>query len=268
MVDLVTNSAWTPHVRSWSMDLAIATGLGLFLGLIGPFGSYFNGTFAQRAGFQILCFWLGTLIYGGGVRLLLRWQLPTSRLLLAIVLMTAVLTIPFSMIVSSIARAMWPFLASLPLFDWYLQGLVIALPVALGLTFVVKRRDRKAALRSEAKTVKAATDGLLGVFPSEVLCLQMEDHYVRVHTGSGSQLILVTMNQAIAALKPNQGLQVHRSWWVARGAVAEVETHGRNLRLRLVNGIVAPVARSAVATLRTAGWIETQGEQIRSTEAR
>jgi hypothetical protein len=37
-------------------------------------------------------------------------------------------------------------------------------------------------------------------------------------------------------------------------AVAE----GRNLRLQLVNGISAPVARSAVAMVREAGWLTNE----------
>jgi DNA-binding LytR/AlgR family response regulator len=83
----------------------------------------------------------------------------------------------------------------------------------------------------------------------------MEDHYVRVHTAAGSRLVLATLRQATAALDGADGQQVHRSWWVARKAVAGVEQHGRNLRLRLANGVTAPVARSAVAPLRAAGWI-------------
>ena len=99
------------------------------------------------------------------------------------------------------------------------------------------------------------TWGLLGVSPAEVLCLQMEDHYVRVHTRGGSRLVMATLGQAITALDGAEGLQVHRSWWVARRAVAHARRQGRNLRLELVNGIVAPVARAGVASVRAAGWI-------------
>ena len=83
----------------------------------------------------------------------------------------------------------------------------------------------------------------------------MEDHYVRVHAHAGSRLVQATLSQAIAALGGREGLQVHRSWWVASRAVVRAEAHGRNLRLRLANGVVAPVARSAVPTVRAAGWI-------------
>jgi DNA-binding LytR/AlgR family response regulator len=83
----------------------------------------------------------------------------------------------------------------------------------------------------------------------------MEDHYVRVHTADGSRLVLATLNQAMTAIGNADGLQVHRSWWVARKAVVRAVSEGRNLRLQLVNGLTAPVARSAVAMVREAGWL-------------
>jgi hypothetical protein len=40
--------------------------------------------------------------------------------------------------------------------------------------------------------------------------------------------------------------------------VVRAVTEGRNLRLQLVNGITAPVARSAVAMVREAGWLTNE----------
>jgi len=58
-----------------------------------------------------------------------------------------------------------------------------------------------------------------------------------------------------AGLSRVEGLQVHRSWWVARRAIAGVERDGRNLRLKLIDGETAPVSRASVAKLRAAGWL-------------
>ena len=82
------------------------------------------------------------------------------------------------------------------------------------------------------------------------------DHYVRVHTAAGSRLIHMPLNQAIGVLGAVDGLRTHRSWWVARHAVARIEGTPRSMTLRLSNGIVAPVARSSVAIIRSAGWLE------------
>jgi DNA-binding LytR/AlgR family response regulator len=80
----------------------------------------------------------------------------------------------------------------------------------------------------------------------DIVALQAEDHYVRVHTALGSELLLMRLSDAIAELDGRPGLRVHRSWWVARTAVVGCEARGRKLGLRLTNGLLAPVARNAV----------------------
>jgi DNA-binding LytR/AlgR family response regulator len=82
----------------------------------------------------------------------------------------------------------------------------------------------------------------------------MEDHYVRAHGPMGSALILMRMRDAMAELEGLPGLQVHRSWWVAREAVERVEREDGGLRLRLTNGMVVPVARSQVGAVRAQRW--------------
>src|SRR5262249_30412574 len=104
-----------------------------------------------------------------------------------------------------------------------------------------------------------APDDLLGCAPSEVLCLSMEDHYVRVHTAGGSRLVLATLAPAITALNGAPGQPNQRSLWAAEKAVAGAAAHGRNLRLTLVTGLTAPVARSSVAAVRAAGWLDAAG---------
>jgi DNA-binding LytR/AlgR family response regulator len=84
----------------------------------------------------------------------------------------------------------------------------------------------------------------------------MEDHYVRVHTPQGSDLVLTPLKEAMAELAAVDGLQVHRSWWVARSAVAGSASAGRNLKLRLANGMEVPVSRASIARLRASGWLE------------
>jgi DNA-binding LytR/AlgR family response regulator len=244
-------------LKDWAADLAIATAGGVLMGAMGPFGSYLNGPFWQRAVFQVACFWMGVGAFGLGARGLLRLRLDGQRFWAASAAMILVLTAPLAVAIQALARALWP---SRPVYrltwlDWYLEGLVTAIPVGLAFAALIRHRARQRSLREEAQGASPSAGGLLGAAPAQVLCLQMEDHYVRVHTAAGSRLVLATLKQATAALNGAEGQQVHRSWWVAKKAVAGVEQHGRNLRLRLVNGVKAPVARSAVAGLRAAGWI-------------
>jgi hypothetical protein len=254
----MSGARWREWAEDWAIDLAIGTACAVFLGLIGPFGSYFNGPAWQRVAFQIACFWLGVVIYGSMARAIARLRLKPAATWSAIIVGTAILTAPFQILVSGLGVAIWPILRVLKPLDWYVQGLLLAEPVVLGFTFLIRTRirNRERAREARAAAARPLSQGALGVPVSAVLCLQMEDHYVRVHTQAGSRLVLTTMTQALAAVEAVDGLQVHRSWWVARKAVCEAVAEGRNLRLRLVNGVMAPVARSAVGAVRAAGWME------------
>lgn len=241
--------------KDWAVDLAVATAGGAFLGLIGPFGSYFNGPAWQRAFFQIVCFWAGILIFGTVIRILMARRLKPPAFWGLLIGAILIIDAPFSIVVSRFAQMLWPRLHFPLSMEWYEQALITSTPVVIFYVFLHRWRDRQRRLAQEAAGAPPSREGLLGAAPSQVLCLQMEDHYVRVHTASGSRLVLATLSQAMAALDGARGLQVHRSWWVAEKAVERAEQHGRNLRLKLANGVTAPVARSAVAQVRAAGWI-------------
>lgn len=83
--------------------------------------------------------------------------------------------------------------------------------------------------------------------------LSMQDHYVEVVTDKGSHLVLMRMSDAIAETAPVDGLQIHRSHWVAREAVSDSVRRGERLALRLVNGTELPVSRSNLSAVREAG---------------
>ena len=82
---------------------------------------------------------------------------------------------------------------------------------------------------------------------TNLLALEMEDHYVRAHTALGSDLVLMRLRDAMAELDGVEGEQVHRSWWVARHAVEDVRREGRNVRLILPSGLEAPVVHNVQA---------------------
>lgn len=243
--------------RDWAIELTVAAVAGVFLGLVGPFGSYYNDAVLPRVAYWMATFLMSSVAYG----LLIRWTLPRAQAagvpwwawLPALVVLASV---PMAVASRLIAISIWPFLTKIGWLEWYGQSLLITLFYATGYMLLRVGGRRRSA-------PAAATDGeapFLRRMPArlgrEVLCLQMEDHYVRVHTPHGSDLVLMSLGQAMAELAAMEGLRVHRSWWVARSAVAEAVEDGRNLRLRLVNGIEAPVSRASVAKLRAAGWID------------
>ena len=85
--------------------------------------------------------------------------------------------------------------------------------------------------------------------------VQAEDHYLRLHTSKGSDLILMRLADAIGELEGIEGAQIHRSWWVAKDAVAEVRRADGRVALGLKNGAEAPVSRPNVRALRESGWL-------------
>ena len=89
----------------------------------------------------------------------------------------------------------------------------------------------------------------------EPLHLRMQDHYIEVHTSRGMEMVLLRFRDALREVEGVDGMQVHRSHWVARAAVDAVERSGGRVTLRLVNGTRVPVSRSFAPALRARGWI-------------
>lgn len=234
------------------MTLAGAAAIGLFLGLMGPFGSYLSGPPWQRVVYWIATVSLGAVAFALPARAILHRGMGRRRTWVWLAALVLAVSLPFAALIGLIASAVWPHLASRGLLEWYGQVLAVSAPLMIGQALLSSRRP--ASVKSPDQP--AAPTNLLGANPSEVLCLRMEDHYVRVYTRSGSRLVLATLGQAISAIAPREGLRVHRSWWVARDGVDQVMVEGRNLRLRLTNGVEAPVARSGIASLRSAGWLD------------
>lgn len=90
---------------------------------------------------------------------------------------------------------------------------------------------------------------------ARLLAVQAEDHYLRLHTDRGSDLILMRLSDALNELEGLEGARTHRSWWVARDAVASVARGDGRAALTLDGGaLIAPVSRRYAKALREAGW--------------
>ncbi|WP_081215929.1 LytTR family DNA-binding domain-containing protein [Pseudoalteromonas luteoviolacea] len=85
-----------------------------------------------------------------------------------------------------------------------------------------------------------------------LLCLQMDDHYLRVTTDKGEHLLLMRFKDALQHLETFPGFQTHRSWWVAKEAVSSTKKTGRKLLLILKNGDEVPVSQTYLAQTKQA----------------
>ena len=89
----------------------------------------------------------------------------------------------------------------------------------------------------------------------EIYAVEAQDHYLRLHTSRGQDLILMRLADALGELEGLEGAQVHRSWWVAKTAIAQAARGNGRATITLKNGAVARVSRTYARALREAGWI-------------
>lgn len=88
-----------------------------------------------------------------------------------------------------------------------------------------------------------------------LLALAAEDHYLRIHTDRGQALALLRLRDAIDSLGESTGVQVHRSFWVARHAAPQAARRGQAWQLDLPSGLSIPVSRTRIPACREAGWL-------------
>ena len=264
-------AAKRPLARKLVIDLSVMTVIGVVLALIGPFGS-FQDPLAIR-----LMVWLGLAYAGYAIYSPVGWivakvssalDLPPGLLW---VVGTLVATVPMAVVVWSLNQLNGPGYrvpGAQEALLHYAYVLVIGGAITLLFNFIgMSQREAPHGAATPAidpapkapDPAPAAANPLIAQLPpelgSDVIALEMEDHYVRVHTALGSDLVLMRLRDAMAHLSDIDGRQIHRSWWVARLAIEDVKREGRNVRLVLAGGIEAPVARAQVSELKEAGWL-------------
>ena len=241
--------------RAWAREAAIAVALGVSFALIGPFGSY-DEPLPRRL---VICFaysLVGLPFWGPGFRFVCWWGERLGLPVLAVRLAGAlVVTLPIAVVVRLTSRLLYEGRPA-GLLSIYLNVNSIAVPLALlsGLIAIWAARQAPAGSPAEPQPQRLRARLPVAV-DAPVLALQAEDHYVRVHTEKGSALILMRFADAIAELDGQPGLQVHRSWWVARAAVAGAAKSGRRAEIALTNGLSVPVSRAAMPQARAAGYL-------------
>ena len=101
---------------------------------------------------------------------------------------------------------------------------------------------------AEARLVRRLPLGKRG----RLLALSAEQHYVRIYTDAGSDLVLMAFSEAIDPLPPSSGMRIHRSHWVSSEAVRAIKANGSSLVVELANGTELPVSRSFSGAVREA----------------
>lgn len=88
-----------------------------------------------------------------------------------------------------------------------------------------------------------------------LVALSSEDHYTRIRTTRGAQLVLIRLSDAIREAEPAPGLRVHRSHWVALDQVTAARRDGDRAILTVTGGGDIPVSRANIPAIKDAGLL-------------
>jgi len=242
------------------IELGLMALIGLFFAMVGPFNT-------DREAFVLrLVYWIGLMVCGGFLGLLadqiqtrlnspLRsgWRLVGNSVLVTPVQAGAVVMGEVYIFSNPVSWLLY--LNLLP------AVLVIGL-AAFSLLYLVRLvMTRPAPVpQSDPADATPSEDLWQDKLPARLrrarlVALQAEDHYVRVHTEAGSDLVLMRFSDAVALASATQpGLRLHRSWWAAADAVQSVTYNRGSGQAVLTGDLTAPVSRTYYPALRDAGW--------------
>ena len=254
------------RLRRIAIELFVLTAVGTLLGLIAPFGS--DGL----PGPWRLFFWVGFILAGyvifRPVSAVARWLTEESRVppWLAVLLVAVVASLPLATIIAFALADLTgggDFWSGNRFLLLYGQVALVGIGVHLLMMLVFGSAPARDAGVPEAATADEGLDPparrgespflerLPPALGRDLLSLQMQDHYVQAQTALGTTLILMRFRDAVAELG-GSGIQVHRSWWAAFGAMEALERDGRSARLRLRGGATLPVSRACLPAVREA----------------
>ena len=241
---------WRVVVRT----LICATIIGGFLSFVGAFGSG-NSPFLVRTVSFVAIGWIGAMIGVFSYRLANRIAALRHIRWLETVVAALLMSPPMGGVIylgTSLLNGKALPLAALSSIFFNTMVMCVAM------TFLAAALNRSAEMRmtAQTKTAPKFLDRLpLKLRGAEVWAVEAEDHYLRLHTSKGQDLILLRLADAIAELEGIEGAQVHRSWWVARDAIADAKRGDGRATLKLKDGAEVPVSRTYAGLLRDRGWI-------------
>ncbi len=221
----------------------------LAIAVTGPFGSYGQMSLLAR-----LAFWAPVMAVGIAVATVIRAFVSgtlglrddvVGSLLSAVLICVAVCP-PLYLLVRLFFE---PAQAGIPGFG---ELVLLVASVSLGVCAVRNSVKAEVQARSPEEPATEAAEPTLSrlmrrldrSLQGELLALSVRDHYVEVATSAGSASLLMRLSDAIDEAEPVEGVQVHRSHWVAWEAVAGVDRDDGKMHLILRNGQKIPVSRA------------------------
>ena len=232
--------------------MAIA-GIIIVIAISGPFGTLTSLNFPKRLAYWgaivVFTYFSGTFV-SHWVNQALMAKLTNRYVRIFLAALAG--SIPITLIVwftTTIIASLAP-----PRLDVLLEMAAQCVPIAVIITcatfFIGEEMASKAAPEALANTkVSPFFERLPVALGRDIISIQSQDHYLRVVTTKGSEMILMRMADAIKELETINGVQTHRSWWVAKKHIADVMRDNGKVTVVLSDGEVVPVSRGRVKEL-------------------
>ncbi len=256
------NTSWIHYFTSPETlrGLAISQALGSLLAISGAFETIELPLWLRFA------YWLPVMLAGALIGGLISWKLVAIERwarspFMSWAVVTILVALPMTVIVWLITGLAFQGTLNLRALPFYFAPVAIISAFMSGiltLTNQAPRETHAAPSTGEAGNTPAPIRFLerlpISLRGAEIYAVSSEDHYLRIHSSRGTDLILMRLSDAIGELDGIEGAQVHRSWWVARGAVKDVERGDGKAVFTLTNDTQVPVSRTYAKALREIGW--------------
>ena len=246
---------WRRHLLHPLTLIALAA-VTAVLALVGPFGTIAQLSLPERA-----AYWGFLVVFGYVAGYLISYKLLPSTLQgvsrAARVLVAGTLTgVAMSLVVVALNRIVFgvvPDVDGLPGF----LGTVLAISIVLMsvIDVFVKELGKPAASKASTHEMPPILDRVSLNRRGPLVALSVEDHYVRVRTTNGEDMVLMRLADAIRETGDTPGAQVHRSHWAAFDHVVRVKKLGDRAVLEMQTGSEIPVSRSNMHKLKEAGLL-------------
>jgi hypothetical protein len=243
--------------RRGAAELALLLAMGVFMGAIGPYGT------AALPPLRAQAYWIDCMVGGGLIGIAVDELLARRaggfwpRLAISSLGMTPAVTL-LVLVVSYLLRGQPMSLGGYLSLLW--QVLIVCVPV-MALRALVWRTPRtvvhtRLVVAPPVPEAEAAFRRRLSARRrgARLIAVEADDHYLRVHTDAGEELVTASFACALEELAGVHGFQTHRSWWVAADAIEAVRWRRGAGEARLAGNLTAPVSRTHAPVLRAAGW--------------
>mgnify|MGYP003117872414 CR=1 FL=1 len=153
--------------------------------------------------------------------------------------------------INSVTPGTTPRITELVLELLYLFDNHLAVCLLLTVPRWILHQEREAAFSQDDRGVGTLLSAIDPPLNGEVLWVEAQEHYVRITTPHEKRMVLARFSDIVRELSSEDGLQVHRSHWVATAAVVAEQKSGQNISLLLNTGDNVPVSRSFKGNLVT-----------------